>query len=186
MSSRRLNRTAVADAACEVVDDDGFDSLSLTAVADSLDVSPPALYSHVDNADELRTLVAASSLRSLTQALQKSAIAQAPPAAFSSLAHAYRDFAAGNPGRFDSMLTPPLGEEAELKEANGGVLEVFRLVFDAGGLEEREAHLAARAARSAIHGFVSLEHLTGSTDAHAEEFRYLIDALAAGVGLASR
>lgn len=53
----RFSREQLVEAAIEVVDTEGFDSLSLRAVARRLGVTPMALYTYVRSSDELVTLV---------------------------------------------------------------------------------------------------------------------------------
>jgi AcrR family transcriptional regulator len=53
----RFSRDQLVDAAIEIVDDEGFGSLSLRAVARHLGVTPMALYTYVRSSDELVTLV---------------------------------------------------------------------------------------------------------------------------------
>lgn len=50
---RRLDREQVIDAAVAVADTDGLDALSMRRLAESLGVTPMALYKHVANREEL-------------------------------------------------------------------------------------------------------------------------------------
>src|SRR5690606_6591324 len=54
MSRGRLDRTAVLDAAERVANRDGFDALSLVAIAREVGVQPPSLYNHIDGLPGIR------------------------------------------------------------------------------------------------------------------------------------
>ena len=49
------------------------------------------------------------------------------------------------------------------------------------GLTSDASQLAARSTRSAIHGFLALEHTTGTTPAHDAEYQHLLDTLQRGL-----
>ncbi|MDH4074662.1 MAG: hypothetical protein OEW29_01910, partial [Acidimicrobiia bacterium] len=65
--------------------------------------------------------------------------------------------------------------------ANAELLRVFALVYRGAGLDDTESHLAAGAMRSAIHGFLAIEHSTGSRAEHDAQYRYLLAALQRGL-----
>jgi hypothetical protein len=58
---------------------------------------------------------------------------------------------------------------------------VFVLVYGAMGLDAEASHLAARSTRSAIHGFLALEHVTGTTPGHDAEYHHLLATLRRGI-----
>ena len=44
----RLTKTAVVQAAAELINEEGTDALSLNRLAEKLDIRTPSLYNHVD------------------------------------------------------------------------------------------------------------------------------------------
>ena len=178
---KRLNVEALTSAAIDVADRDGFDALALTSVAAELDVAASTLYTHVDGLDGLKSLVAVAATQRLTETVRKCAIGTSGLDALTAMALAYRAFALDHPGQFASTLLPPRSDLDELAPANATLINVFVLVYRAIGLEDHEAQLAARAMRSAIHGFLALEHTTTSPSEHDAEYRYLLDALQRGL-----
>lgn len=181
MPKKRVTLTALTSAASMVADRDGFDTLALNEVAAELGVAPSTLYSHTDGLEGLKTLVAVAGTHNLTEAVRNSAIGMSGLDALTAMATAYRTFALDHPGQFASTLLLPRSDYDELAVANAALLEVFVLVYRAIGLEDHEARLAARAMRSAIHGFLALEHTTTSPSEHDAEYRYLLDALQQGL-----
>ncbi|MEZ5227986.1 MAG: TetR-like C-terminal domain-containing protein [Acidimicrobiales bacterium] len=177
----RLTPTLVTLAAIELVDTRGFDSLTLSAVAEDLDVATSALYTHCRGLDGLRHLVAIAATNNLTATVRNAAIGTAGSNALNAIGLAYRTFALAHPGQFASTLRPPESDDDDLADANASLLDVFTLVYAATGLTSQDSLLAARSIRSAIHGFLALEHCSGTTEEHPIEFQYLLDALQRGL-----
>lgn len=181
MASTRLTLAALTSSAIGVVERNGFDALTLTAVAEELGVAASTLYTHIGGLDGLKHLVAEAATRNLTGQIRNSAIGISGPDALLAMAVAYRDFALDHPGQFASTLLPPRVGNDDLADANAELLGVFVLVYRGAGLDDGEAQLAARAMRSAIHGFLAIEHVTASRSDHDAEYRYLVGALQRGL-----
>lgn len=181
MPKRSLTLPAITDAAIDIVDREGFGALSLSTVADQLDVRPSALYTHLDGLDGLRYLVATTATDNLTDAVRDAAIGTAGDTALTSIGTAYRHFANTRPGQFASTLLPPRGDDDDLTAANQRLDDVFGLVFAAMGLSPGDSHLAARSTRSAIHGFLALEHNSGTGSGHEAEYGHLLTTLQNGI-----
>jgi AcrR family transcriptional regulator len=182
MAKRRLSPALVAEYAVVLVDRDGFEALTMSAIAGELGVGPSALYSHVEGLEGLRQLVAVTATGNLTTSLNRAAIGTSGDEAVTAMGAAYRGFALEHPGQFASTLLPPRTEDDQLAMANRSLLEVFVLVFGAMGLGADQAHLAGRSTQCAIHGFLALEFNAGTTADHEAEFNHLLDALQRGLG----
>lgn len=181
MPAGRLSTDTVTRTALELADRDGFGSLSISSVAEQLDVGPSALYSHVDGLDDLRYLVAVAATTNLTSGVRDAAIGTTGADALTSMGDAYRAFAVDHAGQFASTLLPPRGDDDDLADANRRLTDVFALVYGASGLTGEQSLLAARSTRSAIHGFLALEHTLGTSDAHDAEYAHLIATLSRGL-----
>ncbi len=181
MGRQRISLDQVTSEALAVVDRHGFDALTLSTVAEGLRVGPSALYTHVDGLDGLRHLVAVAATNNLTGEVRNAAIGTSGDAALAAMGGAYRGFAHGYPGQFASTLLPPRSTEDDLAAANQDLLDVFILVYGAMGLDPDASNLAARSTRSAIHGFLALEHATGTTPSHDAEYQHLLDTLSRGL-----
>lgn len=182
MTRHRLSLTLVTDEAIALVDREGFDSLSLSSVADALGVGPSALYTHVDGLDGLRYLVAVTATQNLTDDVRTAAIGTAGGSALAAMGEAYRDFAHDHPGQFASTLLPPRSDADDLALANRSLVEVFALVYAAMGLPRDRCGLAARSTRSAIHGFLALEHTIGQSSSGDSEYAHLLETIRKGLG----
>lgn len=181
MARPRLTTPAVVDRALDLIDRDGFEALNVSSVAGDLGVGPSALYTHVAGSSDLQYLVAVASTRNLVSEVRQAAIGTAGPRALVAMGQAYRRFALEHPGQFASTLLPPRSDDDELARTNQELLEVFITVFAAMGIASDEAYLAARATRSALHGFLALEHNSGTTAEHGAEYDHLLRTLQHGL-----
>jgi AcrR family transcriptional regulator len=181
MARARLNNQTVVDAALQVVDRDGFDALSISSLAADLGVGPSALYTYLQGIEDLQYLVAVAATRNLVTAVRHAAVGMAGAGALAAMGEAYRAFSLQHPGQFASTLLPPRSSDDELTEQNRELLELFITVFRMMGIADDEAYLAARSTRSALHGFLALEHNSGTTDNHGAEYQHLIQTLQRGL-----
>lgn len=181
----RLNPALIVDSAIRLADWQSFEALSLSAVAEQLGVGPSALYTHIDGLDDLQYLVAVAATRNLTTQVRNAAIGTSGPRALEAMGNAYRAFSRDHPGQFASTLLPPRSNDDELAKQNRELLDIFIAVFAAMGLPSDQSYLAARSTRSAVHGFLALEHNSGTTadhDAdHDAEYEHLLQALQRGL-----
>ena len=155
---RSPGRPRRPETACDLVDAAGFEALTLSAVAARLDVRPPSLYNHVDGLDDLRDAVRVAALEGLGAVIRDAAVGRSGADALRALAHAYRRWVRAHPGQY--ALTQSGIEDApseEVRAAGRAVVEVVLATLRGFGLEGDEAIHAARALRSALHGFVLLE-----------------------------
>ena len=173
----RLSRSGVTRTALDVIDDAGFDALSLSIVAEALGVRPSALYTHVDGLEGLRQAVAVESVRLLSEIVRDAAVGSAGSDALGAAAKAYRRYASEHPGRFTAALRAELDDD--YTAADDELQGVFFLIHRAAGQADSDAALSARSARSAIHGFLAIEHSRGAGEHHDDEFAHLVAGLCA-------
>lgn len=150
----------VAEAAA-VVDDVGWDRLTLAAVADRVGVRLPSLYKHVSSLDALRQGVAALATRELAEAMTDAAVGRAGSEALHAVAGAYRDYGRAHPGRYAATVRAPDPADAVHTAAADAVLRVLFAILAGYGLTGADAVDATRALRAALHGFVTLEAAGG-------------------------
>jgi AcrR family transcriptional regulator len=152
-----LSRTVVIGAAAELADETGWERLTLAALAARLGVRLPSLYKHIDSLDGLRRDVAVLAVRELGEVMRSAAVGRAGGSALPPVAAAYRDYGRRHPGRYAATVRAPAADDAEHTAAAETVLRVVLAILDGYGLAGSDAVDAARALRSALHGFVTLE-----------------------------
>ena len=152
-----LSTAAVVAAAAEIADAEGLDRLTLARVAAAAGVRTPSLYNHVESLDDVRRGVALLALRGLADALRDAAVGRAGDDALAAMADAYRAYARRHPGRYAATQRAPAEGDEEMRAAAKGAVDVVLAILRGYGLEGDDAIHAARAVRSALHGFVALE-----------------------------
>jgi len=152
-----LSTTAVVAAAADIADAEGLDRLTLARVAAAAGVRTPSLYNHVESLDDVRRRVALLALRDLADALRDAAVGRAGDDALVAMADAYRAYARRHPGRYAATQRAPAEGDEEMRAAAKGAVDVVLAILRGYGLEGDDAIHAARAVRSALHGFVALE-----------------------------
>ena len=141
MPKQRLDPDTITRTAMAIVEEGGIDALSLSSVAQRLDVGPSALYSHVDGLEGLRQLVAMGAMRNMVTHVRRAAIGVSGPGAVRSVCDAYRGFALDHPGQFRSTMAPPLSAGDEMASAHDELLDVLALVYQGAGLGWRRVRL---------------------------------------------
>jgi AcrR family transcriptional regulator len=152
-----LSTAAVVAAAADIADAEGLDRLTLARVAAAAGVRTPSLYNHVESLDDVRRRVALLALRDLADALRDAAVGRAGDDALVAMADAYRAYARRHPGRYAATQRAPAEGDEEMRAAAKGAVDVVLAILRGYGLEGDDAIHAARAVRSALHGFVALE-----------------------------
>lgn len=183
--SRRmgLDQASVVEAAAELVDEEGFEQLTLGRLAERLHVKTPSLYNHVAGLPGLKHDLALYCLRDLLARVTRATIGKSGAEAILALADAYRTYAKQTPGRYALTLQAPLPGDPEVQAAAQQVVEVVLAVLAPFKLGEEDAIHAIRGLRSIVHGFISLEVAGGfgipiDTDA---SFHWLIQLFIDGL-----
>ena len=152
-----MSTAAVVSVAVELVDEHGPRGLTLAAVARRTGVATPSLYKHVRSVESLQQKVSARVTAELANALSTAVAGRSGQDAVRSLAHAYRDYALSHPGRYPLTQRVPDAQDPEHLAAAELAVQTVVAALRGYGMGGDEAIDATRVARSALHGFVSLE-----------------------------
>src|SRR5437762_5111966 len=156
-----LDTARVVGAAAVLADAEGLDAVTLARVAAGLGVRAPSLYNHVDGRGGLLRALALRGVRELTAALRDAAVGRSGADALGATARAYRAYARAHPGLYAASVAAPAPDDAEHMAAARETVELVYAVLRGWALEGDDAVHAARAFRSAVHGFVLLEAAGG-------------------------
>ncbi|XVU27700.1 TetR-like C-terminal domain-containing protein [Actinoplanes sp. CA-054009] len=178
-----LAPAAVIEAAAGLADEVGLDNLTMGLLAERVGVRTPSLYKHVESLDALRRGIGMRAKAEFAVALARAAVGQSGPAAVYAFAEAYRAWVLEHPGRYAATIRAPEPGDEEDKRVSDESVQVLFDVLTGFGLPEERAVDAARALRSSLHGFASLEAAGGfglNRDV-SESFRFMVGALIAGL-----
>jgi AcrR family transcriptional regulator len=183
-----LDAESVVGAAARLADAEGLETVTFTRLAAELGVRAPSLYAHIDGIPDLRSRLAARGRRELIAALQAAAAGRAGRDALAAIADAYRGYALAHPGTYMAMQRAPDPNDEDATASSDALVEVVLAVLRAYGLSGDAAIHAARAVRSALHGFVTLESNDGFglPLALEESYRRLLIILDRGLAAAEQ
>ena len=182
----RLTKTAVVQAAAELINEEGASALSLHRLAEKLDIRTPSLYNHVDGLPGLQRDLAIMNARLLADRLSTAAIGKSGIDLFMSVAQAFRSYVKEYPGLYLSTLRASGKREIQdenLVHEEERALRVGLAVMASLGLQREDAIHALRAFRSMVHGFATLEVAGGFglPEDCDESFRRMVASLVVGL-----
>ncbi|HEY6856246.1 MAG TPA: TetR/AcrR family transcriptional regulator [Mycobacterium sp.] len=162
--SARLSREIIVKAALTFLDREGWDALTINALATQLGTKGPSLYNHVDSLEDLRRTVRIRVIDDIITMLSRVGEGRERDDAVLVMASAYRSYAHHHPGRYSAFTRMPLGgDDPEYTAATRGAAAPVIAVLSSYGLDIEQAFYAALEFWSALHGFVLLE-MTGVMD----------------------
>ncbi|WP_238889229.1 TetR/AcrR family transcriptional regulator [Mycobacterium sp. IDR2000157661] len=157
----RLSRDSIVNAALTFLDREGWDALTINALATQLGTKGPSLYNHVTSLDDLRRTVRMRVVGDIIDMLNTVGQGRTRDDAVMVMASAYRSYAHHHPGRYSAFTRMPLGgDDPEFTDATRAAAAPVISVLASYGLEGENAFYAALEFWSAMHGFVLLE-MTG-------------------------
>ena len=163
--SPKLSREAIVTAALAFLDREGWDGLTINALATVLGTKGPSLYNHVDSLEDLRRTVRMRVIDDILQMLSTVGAGRTRDDAVMAMASAYRSYAHHHPGRYSAFTRMPLGgDDPEFTAAAHAAAAPVIAVLASYGLDGQDAFYAALEFWAALHGFVLLE-MTGVMDA---------------------
>jgi AcrR family transcriptional regulator len=158
----RLSRDSIVNAALTFLDREGWDALTINALASQLGTKGPSLYNHVQSLDDLRRTVRMRVVGDIIDMLNNVGQGRTRDDAVTAMASAYRSYAHHHPGRYSAFTRMPLGgDDPEFTEATRAAAAPVISVLASYGLDGDNAFYAALEFWSAMHGFVLLE-MTGA------------------------
>ncbi|MEB3031967.1 TetR/AcrR family transcriptional regulator [[Mycobacterium] nativiensis] len=160
----KLSRDVIVNAALNFLDREGWDALTINALATQLGTKGPSLYNHVQSLNDLRRAMRMRVIDDILEMLTQVGKGRTGDDAVLVMAGAYRSYAHHHPGRYSAFTRMPLGGDdpeytAAATRAAAPVIEVLMSY----GLEGERAFHAALEFWAAMHGFVLLE-MTGVMD----------------------
>ncbi len=163
----KLSREVIVGAALAFLDREGWDALTVNALATQLGTKGPSLYNHVESLDALRRAVRMRVVDDILAMLSTVGSGRTRDDAVMAMASAYRSYAHHHPGRYSAFTRMPLGgDDPEFTAASHAAAAPVIAVLASYGLDGQDAFYAALEFWAALHGFVLLE-MTGVMEAGA-------------------
>ncbi len=157
-----LTPASVTEAGAALVDEIGFDRLSMGLLAERLGVKTPSLYKHVASQADLAHLIAVLASIEVADAIRDAIQGRAGRDALIAGAQAMRTYVHEHPGRYAAGNAARLtGPDDPLIAAADRVLASWAAMLRGYRLESSEEIHAMRLLRSVLHGFATLEAAGG-------------------------
>ncbi|UQX04426.1 TetR/AcrR family transcriptional regulator [Streptomyces sp. RerS4] len=174
-----LTTERLVRAGAELADEIGFEQVTPAELARRCGVKTASLYSHVRNANDLKTGIALLALEELADRGATALAGRAGKDALTAFANVYRDYALTHPGRFVAARYP-LDPEAAAASAGARHAEMMRAILRGYDLAEPHRTHAVRLLGSVFSGYVTLEAAGGfghSAPDPQESWTEILDAL---------
>src|SRR5574337_381174 len=107
----RLSRDVVVNAGLTFLDREGWDALTINALATQLGTKGPSLYNHVHSLNDLRRAMRMRVIDDIIDMLTRVGTGRAGDDAVLAMAGAYRSYAHHHSGRYSALTRLPLGGE---------------------------------------------------------------------------
>lgn len=153
---RSLTRADVLSAAERIVDEYGWDGLTMATLALNLGIRAPSLYHHVANLDEIRALSQARTLSGLGAALAEATDGQRGRDGLVAVARAHRAFALSMPHRYLGFGRTPIDQDV-LDVAGAAAIEVVHGVLRSVGVPDAMLEEVSLMMFISIHGAITVE-----------------------------
>lgn len=158
MPRKGLAAASVTQAGAELVDELGYDRLSMGVLAERLGVRTPSLYKHVNGLADLARRVAILAATELSDAIRDATQGRSGSEALAAAAQAMRTYAKQHPGRYAAINSAhPTGPDDPLVAARDRLLDSFAATLWGYRLDPSHKIHALRMLRSMLHGFVTLD-----------------------------
>jgi len=154
---RGVTLQQIVQTAIEIADRQGLPSVTLSAVAERLEIRTPSLYNHVNGMEGLINLLAVTGLSTLLQSIRRAKDGKVGQEALLAIAEEYVAFARKHPGLYNAMLHPLRSDDPDYLQASRGISEVLVEAARECGIAGNEEIHIVRGLRSLLHGFVALE-----------------------------
>lgn len=180
---QRLNKLTVIKAAADLADREGFEKVTLSAVADKLKVRTPSLYNHVEGLPGLKKELACYAIKQMKEEMVKAAIGRSGREALFAIGISYVSFARRCPGLYKATMGAPDPKDLDIQKAEEETVSLLLRVLEGSGLDQKSALHRVRGLRSMVHGFASLELNQGfSMDLDRDEsLRDMLNTYLAGI-----
>ncbi len=179
MPRANLNKQTVLAAAANLADSEGFDAVTVTAVARLLGVQPASLYEHVQGRNALLDGVHRLALGELGSRISECVAGRSGGAALRDLADAHRTYATERPGAWAALQRPAAQETAQSPEA-ARVASLMLAVIRGYPVPADAIVHAARLVGATVNGFLALSGADAfghRSEAEEKSWTGAIDAL---------
>lgn len=157
-----LTNKIIIDTSIALIDEFGFDNLTINLLARKLNLKPPSLYNHVSSLEDVYIDVFLHISEEFFDILNKSVISKKN--GIYQFANTYRKYAQTYPERYKVLTFLPSDNYDRFPGYLLKTRDIFReLIHNQLDLSKSESKYHARVLRSFLHGFILFELTNGWT-----------------------
>lgn len=155
---RAQRHQLIIEAARELAEAEGWDSVTTRRLAERVEYSQPVLYSHFDGKDAIVRAVAIEGFGELADALRRARLAavRGPVGALLAVCQAYIDFAVDSPALYQAMFVMPTDIRFASDETPPPLRDAFGEFVSAVSTDTVDRELVAEVIWASLHGLVVL------------------------------
>jgi len=154
-------RSRILDAARRLFATDGYERVTMRAIADAIEYSPTTIYLYFEDKDDLVRAICDEDFGGLLGAMETAPRPSDPVEVIRQLGRAYVGFAVRYPNQFRFMFMTPLAKGEKLEDDSAGarsfghLLEAVRRAIEARRFRPVDPVVAAQALWMSVHGVAS-------------------------------
>jgi len=158
MARKGLSKELIIDTAMALVEEEGYNNLSMRNLAKRLDVKAASLYNHIKSTDDLNSEICIKIADDFFQAQKASMEGKSPQEAILALANAYRNLAKEKQKFYEIVVMLPNSTNEALYEKRKSLFFIVMEAVSKFNLTEEQKLFWQRTLRATVHGFASLEN----------------------------
>ncbi|AFL99975.1 MULTISPECIES: TetR/AcrR family transcriptional regulator [Desulfitobacterium] len=161
MVKKGLDRETVLQAAVKIADEKGLNNVTLKELASQLKIKTPSLYTYVDGAQGLNSMLAIYGLNCLRSEMAEAAIGLSGKDAVHAIGKAYVNFARNHPGLYEATQWVDKWQSEKAAQISDDILSLVAKVMSAFPQSKTDITHIIRMFRCVLHGFASLDQNHG-------------------------
>ncbi|WP_100487765.1 TetR/AcrR family transcriptional regulator [Sporolactobacillus pectinivorans] len=157
----KVTRQAILQVSEKIVNQEGYEALTLAKVAKTLEIKTPSLYNHISNLNDLRKELTLHALKQLDHEIMTAAVGKSGEEALKAIGFAYIYFMKDNPGLYGVVSSAPDPQDTKIDRVSSDIIATILRVLEPYHLSEEKAIHFVRGLRALSHGFSTLERQGG-------------------------
>ncbi|MFX3618028.1 MAG: TetR/AcrR family transcriptional regulator [Sporolactobacillus sp.] len=157
----KITKLEILRVSRDIVNQGGYEALTLAMVAKSLKIKTPSLYNHISGLNDLRKELALYALEELNHEVMQSAVGRSGDKALKAIGLTFIHFMRENPGLYAATLIAPDLQDTEIDQASSALVGIILKVLEPYHLSKDRAIHLVRGLRALAHGFSTLERQGG-------------------------
>lgn len=154
--AKNISKKNIYKASIRLVQEDGYDKLTMRNIASSMGIKASSLYNHISGIDEIKIQIAKYAIDKLYNEQINSIENKSTKDDLYKVCLSYAKFASNNPDLYKIILELGSTEVKSLEEYGAYIAKPFLNILDSYDISEIEKIDLQRALRSSIHGFIDL------------------------------